>query len=74
MRVQAPIFSCWHCFTGVHQELEEQVERIRKQKDTMEDELTGKVSKLKMQNKELNAELESAKGKRKDRILDQLLW
>ena len=67
-------FSCWHCFTGVHQELEEQVERIRKQKDTMEDELTGKVSKLKMQNKELNAELESAKGKRKDRILDQLFW
>jgi hypothetical protein len=27
-----------------------------------------------MQNKELNAELESAKGKRKDRILDQLFW
>ena len=40
----------------------------------MEDELAGKVSKLKMQNKELNAELESAKGKRKDRILDQLFW
>ena len=66
------IVTSWHCFTGVHQELEEQVARIRKQKDTMEDDLTGKVSALRMKNKELTAELESTKTKRKDRSLDQL--